>query len=114
MSTTAKCGLPEVLAFITIASKIKNEILLVQDSGHDISKAPNHLSPSLIEFLASSCSLNVAQIPDLWHEHKDLIWKHDPLISEVTSPKGIENIFREHGHQYGFCTNPILLSIYLV
>jgi hypothetical protein len=84
----------QVIQFVTLASKVKNDIILTQPASMPESEPPAVLPPSVAAFLGDSCKLAPAHVENCWKIMKGVIWTTPPSIP-------VEPIFAEHGHQYG-------------
>ena len=84
----------QLVQFTTLASKVKNDIILTQPANVPESEPPDVLPPSVAAFLGDSCMLMPAQVEDCWKVMKGVVWRTAPSIP-------VETIFAEHGHQYG-------------
>jgi hypothetical protein len=84
----------QVVQFVALASKVKNDIILAQPANVPESEPPDVLPPSVTAFLCDSCKLTPAHVEDCWKVMKGVVWRTPPSIS-------IETTFAEHGHQYG-------------
>ncbi|KAF9004859.1 hypothetical protein BDZ89DRAFT_1145472 [Hymenopellis radicata] len=109
-----------VLLFIRLGIDIRNDIVLVQERTYDPSTPPRHLSPSIVQFLASACALLPKEVIPLWETLRVMIWEseEDPLLLSIRDSESYEQLFRNHGYLLGFtssrnlwppvqhCTNP--------
>ncbi|EFI28752.1 hypothetical protein CC1G_13778 [Coprinopsis cinerea okayama7 len=55
--TVAHSTLALIIQFMTVMSRIKDDILLVQPSEMSTSEAPQHLSSAIVLFLSTICSI---------------------------------------------------------
>ncbi|KAG2030229.1 hypothetical protein BDR03DRAFT_878808 [Suillus americanus] len=72
-----KISLAAILCFVSLATSLKNDILLVQLGDQDVSKPPTNLSPSLSRFLSASCDISMDDVPTFWFALKHVIWNQD-------------------------------------
>ncbi|KAF6742320.1 hypothetical protein DFP72DRAFT_994429 [Ephemerocybe angulata] len=111
---------PVLLRYITIASNLKNEILVVQDQSRiPVDEAPRNLPDSIVNFLKESCSINEEEVIGTWRVLRTVIWDaeqyDDSWVRETfalygrstatvstTSPRSLF----PPGH---LCTNPVCL-----
>jgi hypothetical protein len=66
----------QVQQFIGLASRLKDDILLVQPSSILALDPPDVLPPTISTFLKNSCSISVACVEACWDTVKMTIW-HD-------------------------------------
>ncbi|KAF8834057.1 hypothetical protein BDN67DRAFT_915716 [Paxillus ammoniavirescens] len=86
-------SLQSVFRFISLASSLKDDILLVQLGDQSAEEPPNHLSPSLVFFLATSCHITKDDVPNFWMAFKEIIW-YD-TVADTRSM--IKDFGRQHG-----------------
>ncbi|KAG2029131.1 hypothetical protein BDR03DRAFT_820481, partial [Suillus americanus] len=55
-----------LFCFISIASRLKEDIILIQPAQASTSEPPPVLSPAFNTFLATACSISPAQANDAW------------------------------------------------
>ncbi|KAF8989805.1 hypothetical protein BDZ89DRAFT_974611, partial [Hymenopellis radicata] len=99
--------LSAVLLFLRLSIDIRNDILLVQERTHNPATPPQHLSPSIIQFLASACTLLPEEVTSLWDALRVMIWEsdEDPLLLGIRDSESYERLFRDHGHVLGFTSS---------
>ncbi|KAG1890516.1 uncharacterized protein F5891DRAFT_964873, partial [Suillus fuscotomentosus] len=91
-----KISLAAIFRFISLATSLKNDILLVQLGDQDLSKPPANLSPSLSCFLSASCDISIDDIPTFWFALKHVIWNEDCFGINDHLPT-----FSLYGHKHG-------------
>jgi hypothetical protein len=91
--------LENVLCFVMVTSRLKNDILLAQPSRHPVLQPPEFLPPSVVAFLTHSCGLDEPTVGQAWQILRDIVWRESVSFS---SQEALEDIFRAHGHQFGF------------
>ncbi|KAG1839962.1 hypothetical protein DFJ58DRAFT_609770, partial [Suillus subalutaceus] len=72
-----KMSLAAIFRFISLATSLKNDILLVQLGDQDVDEPPANLSLSLSCFLSASCDISMDNIPTFWFALKHIIWNED-------------------------------------
>ncbi|KAF8228357.1 hypothetical protein L208DRAFT_1291845 [Tricholoma matsutake] len=104
----------QVQQFISLASRLKDDILLAQPSSVLVFDPPDVLPPTVSTFLQNSCGISMACVEACWDTLKTMIW-HDAQSLEDS----LIHDFSVHGHSLGLfahtlyplqhtCTNPIL------
>jgi hypothetical protein len=93
--------LGQVIRFVTLASQVKNDIILAQPANLPAAEAPAILPPSVTNFLGSSTELPPAYVERCWDILKDTIWDQATQPSEQ-----INAAFAEHGHPMGLSKLP--------
>ncbi|TEB17856.1 hypothetical protein FA13DRAFT_1649942 [Coprinellus micaceus] len=88
-----------LLRFITLSSRLKDDILLPQPATHPENVPPAVLSPALQVFLSAACPLPSAIIPSLWKALRTVIW--DPGTLSVFEPSAQMAAHLRHGHNVG-------------
>lgn len=71
----SQLGLENTFRFISLASKLKNEILLAQPSTHPISKLPAFLPPSITTFLSRCCDISETMVDKCWEVLGPAVWQ---------------------------------------
>ncbi|KAF8237251.1 hypothetical protein L208DRAFT_1517689, partial [Tricholoma matsutake] len=79
----------QIVDFVTLASRLKDPILLAQPAGISVTEAPAVLLPSVAAFPASSCNLAPPAVESCWKIVKTTVWKY--------SESKVETAFAEHG-----------------
>jgi hypothetical protein len=90
----------QVKQFISLASKLKDDILLAQPSSVPKFHPPDILPPTITTFLQKSCGMSVSCADSCWEALKSTIW-HDANHLEDS----ITQDFATHGHPLGLCTS---------
>jgi hypothetical protein len=88
-----------VQQFISLASRLKDDILLAQQSSIVVSDPPDVLPPTIIAFLQMSCSISEDCVNSYWEALKSTRWLH--VMSEEDN--AILDDFAKHGHSCGLC-----------
>ncbi|KAG1902956.1 uncharacterized protein F5891DRAFT_948423, partial [Suillus fuscotomentosus] len=73
-----------LFCFISITSRLKEDIILVQLAQASISEPPPVLSPAFNTFLATACSISPVQANDVWMLLQDVIW-HGAIDKDLSS-----------------------------
>ncbi|KAF8237755.1 hypothetical protein L208DRAFT_1245541, partial [Tricholoma matsutake] len=87
--------------FILLASRLKDDILLVQPLSIVVSDHPDVLPPTIVAFLQASCSIFEDCINSCWEALKLTVWLH--VNSEEDN--AILDDFANHGHSHGLCVS---------
>jgi hypothetical protein len=90
--------LGSLVTFVTLASKLKDDILLTQPASHLATQPPDVLPPSIIHFLGGCCDLTPLHVGHCWDALKSVIWHGTELICNRS-----EALFTEYGHRRGLC-----------
>lgn len=88
--------LKQLLSFILYASKLKNEILLIQSSAQDPKDAPLDLPDSIESFLAAVSNMLPEDVPGCWSAVWKLVWN-----MEMLDDKAVSIAFQQHGIDMG-------------
>ncbi|KAF8230776.1 hypothetical protein L208DRAFT_1280372, partial [Tricholoma matsutake] len=83
--------LQQILWFITLASKIKNDIILVQPTHVPSSDPPNILPPSITLFLGNSCGISETCVTSCWEALRSTVWYESDSFKDSS-----ESDFAEH------------------
>ncbi|KAG2340594.1 hypothetical protein BDR05DRAFT_845112, partial [Suillus weaverae] len=85
----------KIFCFITLASGLKDNILLMQAASHHPDSAPLVLSPAIKLFLASSCDILESDVDTYWKALRNIIWHGDGGTSSVDIMKAanMDNIW---------------------
>lgn len=89
--------LETLICFVTLASAIKNDIILTQEATYDPLLPPLHLPDSILTFLCSACSLSLDSVRTCWSELANSIWS-----DEFTLKGSHMKLFEDYGYQHGF------------
>ncbi|KAG1859229.1 hypothetical protein F4604DRAFT_1495511, partial [Suillus subluteus] len=89
--------LETIFTFASLATSLKDDIILTQPATHDIDEPPLFLPPSIVTFLSGACLLSLESVRMYWGALKNGIWADCFTISNK-----IKDLFDTHGHPYGF------------
>jgi hypothetical protein len=91
----------QVVRFVTLASNVKNDIILTQPTFVSDSEPPDVLPPSIVAFLGDGCELTPTYVENCWKVMKGVVWSAPPRdLIEST----FQATFTQYGHQYGLGT----------
>ncbi|KAJ7882358.1 hypothetical protein B0H14DRAFT_3755558 [Mycena olivaceomarginata] len=93
-------NLQQLLQFIRLAARVKNDILLCQPFSVSSKCAPDVLPPSIISFLSEATNIPPEHIDSCWEVLKDDVWQF-PSVEEVTQED--EQAFVNYGWARGLC-----------
>jgi hypothetical protein len=89
-------GIFKLSCFIQYSSRLKNEILLAQqsslESSHLPDVVPQFLPVSVVAFLALSCAISEKEAEDCWTAVKEIIWS-----AHILDDKAVAAAFKDHG-----------------
>ncbi|KAH6901611.1 hypothetical protein BKA70DRAFT_1435986 [Coprinopsis sp. MPI-PUGE-AT-0042] len=92
-------SLSQVICFVSLAVRIKDDIMLAQASTHPPHEAPPILPQSVQSFLADSCGgLPLFVVPNLWLSVRDTVWNQCKFLNEAQSQI---DMFVTHGLKTG-------------
>lgn len=91
-------SLGQIQQFISLATKLKDDILLAQPSSVLALDPPDVLPPTVLLFLQNSCNISLACVETCWDVLKTTIW-HDVHGLEDS----VIHDFAVHGHSLGLC-----------
>src|ERR1700734_3836075 len=94
----SELSLQQIIKFITLAMKMKNDIILVQPTSVPASDPPDVLPPSITLFLQNSCGISETCVTNCWEALKSAIWYESDSFKDTS-----EGDFAEHGHPMGLC-----------
>ena len=95
-------SLDTVQRFISLVSRLKNDILLMQPSSVDDSDPPDVLPPTIMTFLQASCSISEECVKNCWKMLKSTVWLHTKAQGRED---GVFEDFAKHGHSRGLCVS---------
>jgi hypothetical protein len=93
-------NLQQLLQFIRLAARVKNDILLCQPFSVSSECAPDVLPPSIASFLSEATNIPLKHIDSCWEVLKDDVWQF-PSVEEVTQED--EHTFVNYGWVRGLC-----------
>ncbi|KAG1900359.1 uncharacterized protein F5891DRAFT_1188674 [Suillus fuscotomentosus] len=82
--------------FASLATGLKDDIILMQPATHNICKPPLFLPPSIVSFLSAACKLQVASVKMCWSVLKSSIWAGNFAVHEK-----MKDLFKIHRHPHG-------------
>ena len=88
----------QVQQFISLSSKLKDDILLTQPSSILAFDPPEILPPTIATFLQESCNISAACVDTCWNTLKSTIWNDANSLEDSTV-----HDFAAHGHSLGLC-----------
>lgn len=93
-------SLGQVQQFISLAARLKDDILLAQPSSVLALNPPDVLPPTVSMFLQKSCSIPLVCVETCWDILKTTIW-HD--AHGLDSEDNLIHDFSAHGYSLGLC-----------
>lgn len=90
--------LHQIIMFLNLSAKLKNDILLAQPSRLPATQTPDVLPPIVAEFLGDALGFPPEDIDKCWDMLKDDVWRM-PDSTQITPEE--ENMFRIHGWKRG-------------
>ena len=99
--------LHQLFVFITVISRVKNDIILTQPTYLSDSTPPAFLPPVIVSFLADCCQLTTDEVEHTWGTLKATVWCN---VSDYhQGPRG--GIFAKYGHERGLseCFAPLAI-----
>ncbi len=94
-------SLGQVMSFVTRAAALKRDIMQPQPLSVPVDHAPDHLPPSVSQFLGDSVGIPSEYIHDCWKILKDTVWDHP---SPEETKRADSDAFRVHGQNRGLST----------
>jgi hypothetical protein len=91
-------SLRQVQQFISLATKLKDDILLAQPSSVLAHNPPDVLPPTVLLFLQNSCHITLACVETCWDVLKAMIWHEVHGLED-----SVLHDFVVHGHSLGLC-----------
>jgi len=85
------------LSFTQYVSKLRNEILVAQQSTHLPDVAPIHLPDSVVMFLVESCAMKKEDVEDCWQLMREVVWE-----GYVPNDADVDAAFEKFGKERGF------------
>jgi hypothetical protein len=98
--------LAQLTTLVSLASRLKDDILLAQPAHLAADCPPPILPPSIITFLSGSCKITVHEVEICWSLLKQTIW--DGRDTQVAIDRGL---FASHGFAHGLSTAHPSLSL---
>jgi hypothetical protein len=92
--TISNTSLTSLFQFITLATLLKNNIILVEPSLSPTSDSLFIQSPAVTTFLSAGCSISPAEVNDAWFLLKDVIWSGGITVD-------VGQLWETHGTQRG-------------
>ncbi|KAG2152699.1 hypothetical protein DEU56DRAFT_727492 [Suillus clintonianus] len=89
-------SLETILTFVTLASAVKEDMILAQPATYDVSTPPDFMPPSVSLFLGSACSLTQDSVRICWSTLKHDIWK-----DRFTLHHNTHSLFEQFGYPHG-------------
>ena len=91
----------QLVRFIAFASRLRNEILLVQPGSFQlVGHSQPILPPSIQEFISQTCFIPLPSVNIIWNFLAQTAWTIDLDIIPARGPN-FPSIFAEHGHSRG-------------
>ncbi|KAG1844952.1 hypothetical protein DFJ58DRAFT_731030 [Suillus subalutaceus] len=82
--------------FASLATGLKDDIILTQPATYNIREPPLFLPPSIVAFLSIACKLSPASVKVCWRVLKSSIWAGNFTVYEK-----MKDLFEMHGHPHG-------------
>ena len=98
-SLSAGLTLDQVVRFIVYATRLRDDIVLVQPANHPPECVPDFLPHSVQGFLSDACSIHLDFIPSLWGALRDTVW--GGTFGKFLEKEPHMSVFSQHGHNHG-------------
>ncbi|THU97981.1 hypothetical protein K435DRAFT_661838 [Dendrothele bispora CBS 962.96] len=87
----------QLLAFMMICLRIKNDILLIYPSTHQPHQTPPILPLETQVFLGDTCKMDLENVEACWRAVGDVVWAEDTVLSGVKDEQALQDTFNMHG-----------------
>jgi hypothetical protein len=92
-------SLTKIFQYLTVAAKLKDDILLTQPSSHPAAKPPDVLPSGIVTLLSRTCDLPESAVISCWETLKDDVWHQNIFLTPDDSR---EALFQKYGEDIGF------------
>jgi hypothetical protein len=92
-----KLLLSQVIAFVFLCSRLKNNILLIWPANQLPTNPPPFLPDETALFLQHSCAMSPRDVEACWTSLSHDIWHSDPILERVQGDRAMQKTFHEHG-----------------
>jgi len=96
---SASLTLDNVVRFVVYATRLRNDIMLVQPADHPPECVPTFLPHSVQGFLSESCAVPLDFIPHLWGALRETVW--GGTFGQFLEKEPHLSVFMQYGHNYG-------------
>jgi hypothetical protein len=93
-------GMEKGMTFVRLATRLKDEILLLQRPGHNPEEPPDRLPENVSEFLGNAVKIPDEYIEGCWNVFRQLVWHRD---ASRDSAGADTRLFRQYGLQNLLC-----------
>ncbi|KAG2012844.1 hypothetical protein CC2G_009809 [Coprinopsis cinerea AmutBmut pab1-1] len=97
--TQEKLQFKDLLRFLVLASRIKDDILLAQPASWPPHVPPHAIPIAAVEFLSRACPLPLDTVNTLWQHFRSTVWND---MHTITGSGSVLASFVEHGKENGF------------
>ncbi|THU76140.1 hypothetical protein K435DRAFT_621463, partial [Dendrothele bispora CBS 962.96] len=87
----------QLVAFVLVCARIKNNILLLYPSTHNPDTVPPLLPDESVAFLRRTCSLRTEDVEACWEAVKEDVWHGDEVLKGVEHDEALQHTFQRHG-----------------
>jgi hypothetical protein len=94
--TLRQLTLGQIVHFVTLASRLKDDILLTQPAHISPLQPPDVLPPSITSFLSDCCGLSEDLVDSCWDVLKDMAWQESNVFKDHSEMACVE-----YGHSRG-------------
>jgi hypothetical protein len=98
-SLSADLTLDQVVRFVVYATRLRDDILLVQPANHPPERVPDFLPHSVQGFLSEACSIHLDFIPPLWGALSETVW--GGKFEKFLEKEDHISAFSQYGHNHG-------------
>jgi hypothetical protein len=95
--------------FLLVATRLKNDIILMQPSTVSDSKPPSGIPPSIKHFLAASCHMPGECVDNAWLLFKEVIWAGHFDTTRSEWQEQLDAGWELHGKRCGLGMGPSIL-----
>jgi hypothetical protein len=93
-------GMEKAMAFVRLATRLKDEITSKQKPGHDPNQPPDMLPPNVSDFLGHAVQIPDEYVSGCWYAFRRTVWQRNVNVDSVGADA---KLFRRYGLQNLLC-----------
>ncbi|KAK7051197.1 hypothetical protein VNI00_004697 [Paramarasmius palmivorus] len=95
--TSNHISLSQLFAFVATCARLKNHILVICPSSHNVRQPPLLLPEDIAEILEGTCQMSNEEVQACWDGLKEEVWHMDEVMAGVFTDKQLQRTFKSHG-----------------
>ncbi|EEB95864.1 hypothetical protein MPER_05102 [Moniliophthora perniciosa FA553] len=96
-TASSTISVSQLYAFVAVCTRLKNNILVVCPSNHNVNQPPLFLPEEVIDILKGACQMSKEEVESCWNALKEEVWNLDDVLAGVITDRQLQKTFQANG-----------------